>query len=59
MNFKENGFYGEGVMSYDEYYKKTGIKVDTFLVSNPIKPYHIINNTLEKRYLHKLFDRNI
>lgn len=61
MDFKENGFYGEGVMSYDDYYKKTGIKVDTFLVSDPIKPYHIIDNTLsykEEDRRRKVMDAN-
>ena len=40
---------------------KNGILVDTFLVKDPIKPYHIIDNTLsykEEKRRAKVMDQN-
>ena len=58
-HFKEDGFIGNFVESYDEYYRRTGIQVDTFLISNPIKTKY--NSTLtikEEKRRAKEMDKN-
>ncbi len=61
MHFSEDGFYGNGVVSRDEELKKSGIRYDTFLVSDPIKPYHTNDDTLSYKEIdrrRKVMDEN-
>ena len=61
MHFSEDGFYGNGVVSRDEELKKSGIRFVTFLVSDPIKPYHTNDDTLSYKEIdrrRKVMDEN-